>query len=70
VRNFGGILIVAGIVGFLYCSNELGKAEAVPEGLSVSQSFRYPAGKLEVGRYGALAVAGMGVLLALFPSGR
>ena len=70
MRNFGGLLVVGGIVAFLYCSSELKKHEPVPEGLSISRSLEYPAGKMEVGRYAAMAGAAFGVLLLMFPQGR
>lgn len=70
MRNFGTLLIFAGIVGFFYCSSQLGSAEPVPEGLSISRSLDYPAGRFEVGRYASVGAAAIGVLFAMFPQGR
>ena len=70
MRNFGMLMVVAGIVGFFYCSSELSKHEPVPEGLSMSRSWEYPAGKLEVGRYAGVAAAFVGVLFVMAPQGR
>ena len=70
MRNFGLLMIIAGVVGFLYCSNELGRVDPVPEGLSISRSWEHPAGKLEIGRYAAAGAAMMGILLAMYPQGR
>jgi hypothetical protein len=70
MRNFGWILLLVGVVGFFYCSQELDNWDPVPEGKSISESLEYPAGKWEVARYGAAGAALMGFLLAMFPKGR
>ena len=70
MRTFGLLLLVVGIVGFFYCSTHLDKLEPVPEGLSITQSLKYPAGKMEVGRFAAVAAGGIGVLFLMFPQGR
>ena len=70
MRSFGGLLIVVGIVGFLYCGSQLGSLEAVPEGLSLSRSLEYPAGRYEIGRWASACAAGFGFLMAMFPKGR
>ena len=71
MRNFGGVLLLVGFVGFLFCSDRLSKLEPVPPGQSVSESVRfYPAGRWEVARYVAAAAAGFGLLMAVFPKGR
>jgi len=70
MRNFGAMLIVAGIVGYIYCSDQLTKLEPVPEETSIGKSLEYPAGKFEVGRYAAVAGAFCGLLLAMYPQGR
>jgi len=70
MRTFGLLLVVAGIVGFFYCSTQLDKLEPLPEGLSITASLKYPAGKMEVGRFAAVTAGGIGVLFMLFPQGR
>ncbi len=39
-------------------------------GSSVRESLQYPAGRWTVARYAIATVAGMGLLLLLFPKGR
>lgn len=70
MRNFGLTLLVLGILGFFYASSRLEEAEPLPEGLSVSEGLKQPAGRWDLARYGCAAVGGFGVLLALFPKGR
>lgn len=70
MRNFGGILLLGGIIGFLYCSSEMPKYEPVPEGRTAMESLRYPSGRYEVGRWAGACAAGFGVLLLMFPKGR
>jgi hypothetical protein len=70
MRNFGGIMMVLGVLGFFYASGQMDKHPAVPEGLGISESLAYPAGKWDVARYAAGAVAGFGLLMAFFPKGR
>jgi hypothetical protein len=70
MRNFGGIMLVLGVLGFFYANGQKDKYPAVPEGLGVSESMAYPAGKWDVARYASAAVAGFGLLMAFFPKGR
>jgi hypothetical protein len=70
MRNFGAILLLLGIVGFLYCTSRLSEAEPLPPGLSVEESLSVPAGRWEVARYACGASAGFGLLMTLFPKGR
>jgi hypothetical protein len=70
MRNFGGVLLLLGVLGFFYASAQLENYDPVPMGTSIGDSLRYPAGKWEVARYGALAAGGFGLLMALFPKGR
>lgn len=70
MRNFGGILLLLGIVGFLYFNSQLSSQEPVPPGLSVSKSLEYPAGRYEVARWASACAAGFGFLMAMFPKGR
>jgi hypothetical protein len=70
MRNFGGILLLLGIFGFFYASSRIEELEPVPDGLSVSESVKYPAGRWSVAQYAIASVAGMGLILLLFPKGR
>jgi hypothetical protein len=70
MRNFGGILLLLGILGFFYASARLSDLAPAPEGLSVGQALEYPAGRWEVVRYACAAAGGFGLLLAMFPKGR
>jgi hypothetical protein len=70
MRNFGGIMLLVGVLGFFYCTGQRDNYPALPEGLSLSDSMRQPAGKWDVGRYVCAGVAGFGLLMAFFPKGR
>ena len=70
MRNLGGLLLLLGIGGFIYCTTQLGDVGPLPEGLSVSEGLEYTAGKLEVGRYVSALAAVLGFLMAMFPKGR
>jgi len=62
--------MLLGVLGFFYASSQLGSLEPVPQGLSVSESLQYPAGRWELVRYGCGGAAAVGLLMALFPKGR
>jgi hypothetical protein len=70
MRNFGAILLLAGILGFYYCSTRLEREAPLPQGLSVQESLDQPAGRWEMARYGCGAAAAFGLLMALMPKGR
>jgi hypothetical protein len=70
MRNFGGILLVVGVAGFLYCGSQLSTHEPVPEGLTVVETLEHPAGRYETGRWASACAAGFGLLMAVFPKGR
>jgi len=70
MRNFGAILLLLGIVGFLYSSSRLSETAALPPGVSIDESLSQPAGRWEVARYACAAAAGFGLLTTLFPKGR
>ena len=70
MRNFGALVLLLGIVGFLYCSSRLSEMAPLPQGLSIDDSLSQPAGRWEVARYACGAAAGFGLLMALFPKGR
>ncbi|HEY6555347.1 MAG TPA: hypothetical protein VI669_18460 [Vicinamibacteria bacterium] len=70
MRNFGGILLLAGVLGFFYCTGQRDTYPELPPGLSVSDSLKQPAGKWDVARYACAGIAGFGLLMAFFPKGR
>jgi hypothetical protein len=70
MRNFGAILLLAGILGFYYSSTRLEREAPLPEGLTVNESLELPAGRWEMARYASGGAAALGLLLALFPKGR
>ncbi|HYN03111.1 MAG TPA: hypothetical protein VE359_11745 [Vicinamibacteria bacterium] len=70
MRNFGAVLVLLGILGFFYATSRLGEAAPLPEGISVTEGLDQPAGRWEMARYGCAAVAGFGLLMAMFPKGR
>ena len=70
MRNTGAILLLLGILGFFYSSSRLDAVEPLPEGLSVSEGLKEPAGRWEMARYGCAAAAAVGLLMAMFPKGR
>jgi hypothetical protein len=70
MRNFGAILLLAGILGFFYSSSRLSDAEPLPEGLTISEGIERPAGRWEMIRYACAGAAGFGLLMAMFPKGR
>ncbi len=70
MRNFGAILLVLGIAGFLYSSSRLSDVAPLAPGLSVSEGLDQPAGRWELARYACGGAAAFGLLMAIFPKGR
>jgi len=70
MRNFGLILLLGGVIGFLYCSSQLQALDPLPAGLPLEDYFRNMAGRWELARYASAAAALVGLLLAFFPQGR
>ena len=70
MRNFGGILMLLGILGFFYSAQQLEQLEPAREGTSLSESMDRPAGRWEMARYACAGAAGIGLLMAMFPKGR
>jgi len=70
MRNSGLILLLGGILAFLYCTSQLSQLSPVPPEVDLGDYLRYEAGKWELGRYVSAGIAGIGFLLALFPKGR
>jgi hypothetical protein len=54
----------------VYAGDQAKNQEALPDGLTPMESLNYPAGRWQFARYGALAFAGFGVLMTMFPKGR
>jgi hypothetical protein len=70
MRTIGALLVLAGIVGFFYCSSQLEGLASIPEGTSLGDYLKYEPGKFELGRYLSLVAGFVGVILAMFPKGR
>jgi hypothetical protein len=70
MRNFGGILLILGILAFFYSSSKLEDAKPLPEGVSISEGLEEPAGRWDMVRYVSAGAAGFGLLMLLFPKGR
>ena len=70
MRNLGIILIVLGVVGYLYCTNQMEGLEPLGANADLGDYFRNTAGRLELGRYGSAGAALIGLLMAFFPQGR
>ncbi len=70
MRNAGLILLIVGILAFAYASSRLDDAEPLPDGLSISESLKEPAGRWQMVRYTCAGLAGFGLLMGLFPKGR
>jgi hypothetical protein len=70
MRNFGAVVLVLGILGFLYSSSRLSEMTPLAPGLSVGESLSQPSGRWEMARYACGAAAGFGLLMLVFPKGR
>ena len=70
MRNFGWILVLAGVAGFFYCGAQAARFAPVPQGLSISETLDTERGQWDAGRYAAAAAALTGLLLAMMPQGR
>ncbi len=70
MRNLGLVLLIVGILAFFYASSRLDDATPLPDGLSITESLKEPAGRWQMVRYACAGLAGFGVLMALFPKGR
>ena len=70
MRNFGAVLLLLGILGFFYCSSKLDDVEPLPDGLTVTESLREPAGQWQMARFASAVAGGFGLLIAMFPKGR
>lgn len=70
MRNFGFVLLLAGVAGFFYCGSRASELEPLRAGLSVSESLETERGKWDAGRYACAAAAFTGLVLAMVPQGR
>ncbi len=70
MRNFGGILLLLGILGFFYASSRTSELGPASEGLSAAEAVRNPATRWEIARYGCAGIGLIGLLMALYPKGR
>ena len=70
MRTVGALLLLVGIVGFFYCSSQLGELLPIPEGTDLQRYLEYDAGKFELGRYLSVVAGFIGIILSLFPKGR
>jgi hypothetical protein len=70
MRNFGFMLLLAGVAGVFYCSSQVSRFEPISAELSVSESLETDRGKWEAGRYACAAGAVVGILLVMMPQGR
>lgn len=70
MRNFGAVLLLAGLAGFFVASGRLDETGPPPQGVSLGETLEHPAGRWELARYGCGLAAAVGALLALFPKGR
>jgi hypothetical protein len=70
MRNFGGIVLILGVLGFFYASAQLEKAAPLAPNQTIAESLESAAGRWEMARYACAGVAFVGLLLAMFPKGR
>ncbi len=70
MRNFGAILLLLGVLGFLYASSRLSDLEPAPSNQTLRESLEEPVGRWEMARYGAAGATLIGLLLTLYPKGR
>jgi hypothetical protein len=70
MRNLGLILLMGGILAFLYCSAELSKLAPMSADAGIAEYLRNSAGRLELCRYLAAGAGFVGALLTLFPRAR
>jgi hypothetical protein len=70
MRNLGLILLLGGILAFLYCQTQLSGLEPMSGTAGLSEYLRNPAGRFELGRWAAAGAAALGAILTLYPKGR
>ena len=70
MRNFGFILLLAGVAGFFYCSSQASQYEPLRAGLGVGESLETERGQWDAGRYACAAAAFTGLVLTMIPKNR
>jgi hypothetical protein len=70
MRNRGGIILVIGIAGFIYCSVRAADLPPLDPGLSISEILATPRGRWEALRDASVFVGACGAVLAVFGRGR
>ena len=58
MRTFGLVLLVGGIFGYIYSTDQLAKAPPLPEGIGWQRGLEHPAGKWDTIRYACAASGG------------
>ncbi len=70
MRNRGGIILVIGIAGFLYCSVRASDLPPRPPDQSIGEMLHSPRGRWEALRDVSVFLAAAGAVLALFSRGQ
>lgn len=70
MRTLGFVMLAAGLAGFLWAGDQIGRQNPLPEGLTLEEHWSYAAGRYELLRYGSACAAGVGLLLIFVPKGR
>ncbi len=71
MRKVGLVLLVVGGALYWWCAQAERGVEELPPGIEPFEAVtRYPMGRLELGRYGGVAMAATGLLLVFMPTGR
>ncbi len=70
MRTFGAVLVVLGIVGFIFASDQIEKLGPPAYELELSQYLRHPTGRMELLKFGSAVTGAIGLLFALYPKGR
>ena len=66
MKQWGALAVLLGVIGFFYCSDRASKAPPLPEGLTVVETLRQPAGPWVMGRYACACLSAAGAVLLLF----
>ncbi len=70
MRKFGSVLMLLGVLGFFYASSKVDEMPPLPDGLTMTETLREPAGRWQMVRFGSAVAAAFGLLMAMFPKGR
>lgn len=69
MRNRGGILLVIGIAGFIFCSVRASDLPPLDPALSITETLDTPRGRWEAARDASVFLGAVGALLAMFGRG-